>query len=59
MSTAQDLVDIYDGLNVLEARKLYGRMFKLALILNITVYDSLYLVAAKNLKTPYTRQIES
>jgi predicted nucleic acid-binding protein len=54
-SAIQDLVEIYDDLTIFTARELFDEAANIALTLNITVYDSLYIAASKRLKaTLYT-----
>ena len=54
-SAVKDLTVIYDGLKVLTARELSEEAMDLALNQKITVYDSLYIAAARRLKaTLYT-----
>lgn len=55
MSAVKDLTVIYDGLKVLTARELSEEAMDLALNKEITVYDSLYIAAARRVKaTLYT-----
>jgi len=55
MSAVKDLTVIYDGLKVLTAREISEEAMDLALNKEITVYDSLYIAAARRLKaTLYT-----
>ena len=49
-SAIQDLIKIYDNLNILSTRELYKESIEMALTKNITVYDSLYITAARKLK---------
>ena len=49
-SAAQDLIEIYDRLNILATRELFDEAVELALTCNITVYDSIYIAAARKLK---------
>ena len=54
-SAAQDLNEIYDKLNVLTTLELSEQALDIALTKNITVYDSLFIIAARKLKaTLYT-----
>ena len=50
MPAAEDLTRVYDGLNKVTAREIAAEAVKIALEQNITVYDSLYIVAAQKLK---------
>jgi len=53
--TIQDLTRIYDKLKVLTTRELTEEATAIALTQNITIYDSLYIAAARKLKaTLYT-----
>ncbi|MEM2593501.1 MAG: type II toxin-antitoxin system VapC family toxin [Candidatus Bathyarchaeia archaeon] len=47
LNAAEDLVQIYSRLNVLESKVLYREALELAPSLNITVYDALYIAAAR------------
>lgn len=49
-SAAQDLIEIYDRLNILTIRELFDEAIALALTWNMTVYDSIYIAAARKLK---------
>lgn len=49
-SAAQDLNEIYDKLNVLTTLELSEQALDIALTKNITVYDSLFISAARKLK---------
>ena len=51
-SAVQDLVRIYDSLQVVSARDLSGDAADISLDQNVTVYDSLYIAAAKKLRIP-------
>jgi len=54
-STIQDLIKVYDKLNILTTRELSEEAFEIALTQNMTIYDSLYIAATKKLKaTLYT-----
>ena len=54
-SAAKDLKELYDSLNVVTARELLDEAVETALTWDITVYDSLYVAAAKKLRaTLYT-----
>lgn len=54
-SAVHDLTRIYDGLNILATRDLSKEALDLAFTQNITVYDALYIAAARKLKaTLYT-----
>lgn len=46
-SAVQDLTVIYDRVNILEARELSEEAMDIALTQNISIYDSLYIAAAK------------
>jgi predicted nucleic acid-binding protein len=50
LSAARDLAEIYDGLNILTTRELLEDAMESALTWKITVYDSLYVAAARKLK---------
>lgn len=49
-SAAQDLIEIYDKLNIFTTREVFDEATSLALTWNITVYDSIYIAAAKKIK---------
>lgn len=54
-SAAKDLKELYDSLNVITTRELLDEAVETALTWDITVYDSLYVTAAKKLRaTLYT-----
>jgi len=54
-SAAKDLKELYDSLNVITTRELLDEAVETALTWDITVYDSLYVAAAKKLRaTLYT-----
>ena len=54
-SAAKDLKELYDSLNVITTRELLDEAVEIALTWDITVYDSLYVTAAKKLRaTLYT-----
>ena len=54
-SAAKDLKELYDSLNVITTRELLDESVETALTWDITVYDSLYVAAAKKLRaTLYT-----
>ena len=54
-SAAKDLKELYDSLNVITTRELLDEAIETALTWDITVYDSLYVTAAKKLRaTLYT-----
>jgi predicted nucleic acid-binding protein len=53
--TAEDLIKVYDGLNIVTAREIAQETTQIALTQNITVYDALYIAAAQKLNgTLYT-----
>ena len=53
--TIQDLTRIYNGLEIITTRELSEEATDIAITLNITIYDSLYIAAARKLKaTLYT-----
>ncbi|MEM1538407.1 MAG: type II toxin-antitoxin system VapC family toxin [Candidatus Nezhaarchaeales archaeon] len=47
LNAAEDLMQIYSRLKIFESKMLYREALKLALSLNITVYDALYMAAAR------------
>ncbi|MEM2687631.1 MAG: type II toxin-antitoxin system VapC family toxin [Thermoproteota archaeon] len=47
LNAAEDLMQIYSRLVVLESRELHREALELALSLNVTVYDALYVAAAR------------
>ncbi|MEM2170062.1 MAG: type II toxin-antitoxin system VapC family toxin [Candidatus Bathyarchaeia archaeon] len=49
MNAAEDLMQVYSRLVVLEFKKLRREALELALSLNITVYDAIYVAAARKL----------
>ena len=49
-SAIRDLTRIYDAIGVLATRELTREAVEIALTENITVYDSVYIAAAKKLK---------
>jgi len=49
LNAAEDLMQVYSRLVVLESKELYREALELALSLNITVYDALYVAAARKL----------
>jgi len=54
-SAVQDLTKVWDGLNVLSTRELSEEAVDIALTQDVTIYDSLYMAAAKKLDaTLYT-----
>ena len=53
--TIQDLTRIYNGLEIITTRELSEEATDIAITLNITIYNSLYIAAARKLKaTLYT-----
>lgn len=48
-SAAQDLKEIYDKLNILTTLELSEQALDIALTQNITLYDSLFIIAAREL----------
>ncbi len=54
-STIEDLTRVYDGLNVISARELTGESVQIALKLDVSIYDALYIAAAEKINgTLYT-----
>ncbi|MBS7611780.1 type II toxin-antitoxin system VapC family toxin [Candidatus Bathyarchaeota archaeon] len=49
LNASEDLIQIYTRLNILESKMLYREVLELALSLNITVYDALYIAATRKL----------
>jgi len=49
-STIHDLTKIYDAIRVLTTRELSREAMEIALAENITIYDSVYIAAARKLK---------
>ncbi|MEM2939887.1 MAG: type II toxin-antitoxin system VapC family toxin [Candidatus Bathyarchaeia archaeon] len=47
LNAAEDLIQIYSRLNIIESKMLYREALEMALNLNITVYDALYIAAAR------------
>jgi len=52
---AEDLIRIYDGLNIIAAREIAAEAMPIALTRNISIYDSLYIAGAQKMSsTLYT-----
>lgn len=49
---AKDLIKIYDALQILPARDVAEEAFGIATTHNITIYDALYIAAARQLRAP-------
>lgn len=48
-SALEDLVRLFDGLNVISTRDLTAESMQIALTRNLTIYDTLYLAAAQKM----------
>ena len=54
-STIEDLIRIYNGLNIVTTREITQETTQIALTQNITIYDALFIAAAQKLNgTLYT-----
>ena len=54
-SAVEDLIKVYDGLNIITTREITEETMNIALIQNVTVYDALYIAVAQKVNgTLYT-----
>ena len=54
-STLEDLIKVYDGLNIVTSRDIAEETLNIAQTQNVTVYDALYIAAAQKISgTLYT-----
>ncbi len=49
-STIEDLITIYDGLNIVSAHDLTAESMRIALNYNLSIYDALYVAASIKIK---------